>query len=207
MKAYLKFIKFSIIYAILWEGLIHLIVLDHAKFFVFILLTYIPILSTVYLVTRLTFAKYKSLRSMILCYLFLGLIGLIVLEWGLLGNSPKANPNANQITMFCYWASIGFIPYMMQDQSEPIKLVAKKFKIFFTTFFFISWTTGFVLTMPANFVVSILLMMVWYIFMNGYVFAYITKDTESNLTRQIARFLPIVLILAASFEQYLHSID
>ena len=53
-----------------------------------------------------------------LYYLLLGVFGLLVFEWGLAGNSPWGNPNANQFAMFSYWALLALIPKIFSERKN-----------------------------------------------------------------------------------------
>ena len=54
-----------------------------------------------------------------------GLIGLVVLEWGLVGNTPKGNPNASQIGMFVFHAAYPSMARLFSDRSDSARAIQK----------------------------------------------------------------------------------
>lgn len=67
-------------------------------------------LTGVYILTRLLLDALRKHSIFILIYgVVFGLIGLMV-EWFLIGNSPWGNPQASQLGMFAYWASMVVVP-------------------------------------------------------------------------------------------------
>lgn len=203
----LKRLWYGLGYALLWEGAIHITVLRHPKIFVLIFLTYIPIILVYSGITKLSIRKDDSAVNLIIVYLICGCFGLFGLEWNLLHNSPTANPNANQIAMFCYWAMFGLVPYLMQATDEQSLVLQSKMKRFFAIFFVLSWSMGIFLPMPARFVVVLFSMIIGYIWMSGYLFSYIANKANNDTATKVVKFIAPLILVSALIEQYLHSID
>src|SRR6185437_9847583 len=54
------------------------------------------------------------LAAALACYLLAGATGL-AFEWFAVGNSPWGNPAACQPGMFCFWATVLFLPRIFTD--------------------------------------------------------------------------------------------
>lgn len=76
-------------------------------------------LSVAYLADRqLSKVIYQRSRAAVASYCFFGLFGLVLFSWLLLGNDPWRNPAASQVSLFCYWAAIVFLPRSFHDASD-----------------------------------------------------------------------------------------
>lgn len=203
----IRFIAITFIYAILWEGATYLVVFRNPSLLFAVCLTYLPILIAYYVITKLVLRKTPSLSRRVAAYLICGGIGLFGLEWGLMHNSPQANQNANQIAMFCYWGSIGLIPYLMQDTSESLARTKSMLKRFFLSLWLLSWVLGGILPMPARFVVVILMMIIGYVLMNGAVYVYIMQPANSKAKPHLTAVLTGATLTFALIEQVMHSMD
>jgi hypothetical protein len=51
----------------------------------------------------------------VVSYCFFGLFGLVLFSWLLLGNDPWRKPDVSQVSLFCYWAAIVFLPRSFND--------------------------------------------------------------------------------------------
>ncbi len=82
-------------------------------------------LSGAFLVTRLVLRLLPRRLAFLVCAALAAVCGLAV-EWFLIGNSPWGNPDANQIGMAAYWASMVLVPWLLIDPDprlRPLKRV------------------------------------------------------------------------------------
>ena len=60
----------------------------------------------------------------------------LVIEWGLIGNSPSGNPGANQLGLFAGWISVFVLPRMFLETGyEKVKKWTKIWYLPFVDFF------------------------------------------------------------------------
>ncbi len=117
----LTFFFISFLIALMVEFLFRFIATDNPKAFGFAILFY-PIffifarIAGKIIMDRLS--KTSRILSYTAYYFISGLVGLLIFEWVLAGNSPLENPNANQLAMFSYWAILGFIPKIFAERKD-----------------------------------------------------------------------------------------
>jgi len=70
---------------------------------------------------QITRARINNLAFFIIA----GLVGLVVLEWGLVGNTPKGNPNASQLGMFLFHAVYPFMARIFVDRTPEARELQK----------------------------------------------------------------------------------
>ena len=76
-------------------------------------------LAVAYLAERqLSKVIYPPSRAAVASYCFFGLFGLVLFSWLLLGQDPWRSPATSQVSFFCYWAAIIFLPRSFGDLSD-----------------------------------------------------------------------------------------
>ncbi len=55
-----------------------------------------------------------------------GTLGLFGMEWAIIGNTPWGNPDANQISMFIWWAGVFVMPLLWNETSPTLVLLRKR---------------------------------------------------------------------------------
>jgi hypothetical protein len=66
-------------------------------------------------------------------YALAGLAG-VAIEWFIIGNSPWANPDANDLGMFAYWATVLAMPRLLLDQRAYLRPVRRAAAVAFAAF-------------------------------------------------------------------------
>ena len=66
----------------------------------------------------------SPLSADVAAYAFAGLAGLAI-EWFVIGNSPWANPEANDLGMYCYWATVLALPRLLLDRRPYLRHVRR----------------------------------------------------------------------------------
>ena len=100
------------------------------KYFLISIVFYVIYLQPIYLLhKRLKRSsrgqEEKARREDLAFFIISGLVGLIVLEWGLVGNTPKGNPNASQLGMFVFHAVYPFMARVFVDRSAEARVLQK----------------------------------------------------------------------------------
>lgn len=156
-RSNLIFFFTAFLIAVMVEVLFRFIATDNPKafgfaiifyplFFIFALITgKIVIGSTDKISKKIGYASY---------YFISGIVGLLIFEWVLVGNSPWENPNANQVTMFSFWALLGFIPKIFSERKDSVvirnsSIIKKLIIIHLAAYLIISLVGGF--ASPAGF--------------------------------------------------------
>jgi hypothetical protein len=84
-------------------------------------------LSVVYLADRqLSKVIYPSSRAAVVSYCFFGIFGLVLFSWLLLGHDPWRSPATSQVSLFCYWAAIVFLPRSFGEISALAAIYRKR---------------------------------------------------------------------------------
>lgn len=60
---------------------------------------------------------YPRARAAVASYCIFGLFGLVLFSWLLLQHDPWRSPDTSQVSLFCYWAAIIFLPRSFGDMS------------------------------------------------------------------------------------------
>ena len=164
MKDIFKFIAVGFIFAIITEFQFNILALGNVGNFIFDLFFYPVFLIFVYFSNAVLGRIFKNkILSGVLFYLIFGIFGL-AFEWYLMGNSPWANPDANQIGMFSFWVAVTFMPKIFIEREEKFNNLKKKIVFYFVPFSAITTVIGIVL--PSDFRVFWL---VWFAII-GYTF-------------------------------------
>ena len=121
-------------------------IIFYTLFFIFALITDKIVIGSIGKISKiLGYASY---------YFISGIIGLLIFEWVLVGNSPWENPNANQVAMFSFWALLGFIPKIFAERKDSVvirnsSIIKKIIIIHLAAYLVISLVGGF--ASPAGF--------------------------------------------------------
>lgn len=76
-----------------------------------------------------------------------GLVGLVGIEWLLIGTAPGAGGSLLstlifQVGMFLYWATVGFGPRLMLDETSGSEVVRRGFIRFYIAWFAVVYLVG-----------------------------------------------------------------
>jgi hypothetical protein len=131
MKRYLKFLFLALAFAALpGEVMLQIFTLNSPSGFFTSMATYVVILSLLYLLHKRneipSAPPYKKRLKLFFVFGFFGLM----FEWFALGQAPWINPDASQIGMFTFWATLYIAPVMLLEQPR-FPRVNKKFLWFY----------------------------------------------------------------------------
>ena len=76
----------------------------------------------------------RARRAHWIFFLASGALGLLVLEWGLVGNTPRGNPNASQLGMFLFHAVYPFMSRLFSDRSVHARRLQRAVLKYFAIF-------------------------------------------------------------------------
>jgi len=108
-------------------------------------------LSVTYLADRqLTKVIYPHSRAAVVSYCFFGLFGLVLFSWLLLGHDPWRSPATSQVSLFCYWAAIVFLPRAFSDLSATAARYRKRMLCYGLTMAAVTTIGGSVLDSPTR---------------------------------------------------------
>jgi FtsH-binding integral membrane protein len=97
---------------------------------------------------QLSKTLYPPARAAVSSYCFFALLGLGLFSWLLLGNDPWRNPAASQVSLFCYWAAIVFLPRLYNETTALAVAARKRMMVFGFTAAAFTTVTGFALESP-----------------------------------------------------------
>lgn len=98
-------------------------------------------------------------------YAFAGLAGLAI-EWFIIGNSPWANPDANDLGMFAYWATVLAMPRFLLDRRAYLRPVRRGAAIAFAAFGAAALTIGLLTPQALRLFVLVWVVVIGYAGMN-----------------------------------------
>jgi hypothetical protein len=112
---FLKTLVLGSLLATLGEFLFCVLVRQSLPDYLFTLAAYPVILALTYWPLRWIEQRMPSeLSADVAVYAVAGFTGLAI-EWFMIGNSPWANPDANNLGMFAYWATVLAMPRLLLD--------------------------------------------------------------------------------------------
>jgi hypothetical protein len=90
--------------------------------------------------------KLRNIKA-IFHLLIMGVVGLVFIEWILIGTAPKVGQSIVtsllfQSGMFFYWATVGFAPRLLLDESEDVQTIRNAFSLFYVYWFGIVYIIG-----------------------------------------------------------------
>ena len=131
MKRFLLTLVLGSLLATLGEFLFCVLVRQSVPDYLFTLAAYPVILAVAALPMRWVQRRTPTpLAADIAVYALAGLAGLAI-EWFILGNSPWANPEANDLGMFAYWATVLAMPRLLLDRRPYLRPVRRAAAIAF----------------------------------------------------------------------------
>ena len=134
MKRFLLTLVLGSLFATLGEFLFCVLVRQSVPDYLFTLAAYPVILALAYGPLRWIERRMPGpLAADVGVYAFAGLAGLAI-EWFIIGNSPWANPDANDLGMFAYWATVLAMPRLLLDQRAYLRPVRRAAAVAFAAF-------------------------------------------------------------------------
>jgi hypothetical protein len=120
-------------------------------------------------------------------YAFAGHSGLAI-EWFLIGNSPWANPEANDLGMFAYWATVLAMPRLLLDRRAYLRPVRRAAAIAFASFSAAALTVGLLTPQALRLFVLVWVVVIGYAGMNLYfLWAFVLTSKHAPGDRLPAR--------------------
>jgi hypothetical protein len=154
------------LFATLGEFLFCVLVRQSLPEYLFTLAAYPAILALAFLPMRWIELRMSTpLAADIAVYAFAGFTGL-ALEWFVIGNSPWANPQANDLGMFCYWATVLAMPRLLLDRRPHLRPVRRAAGITFVAYAAAAFTIGLLTPQPLRLFVLVWVVVVGYAGMN-----------------------------------------
>ena len=139
MKYFLKFILAGLFLSIPAEIVNQIYVHKSLSGFVQTAIVYVVFMVILFFLKNLFSRIFKNkFSNSLLWYIFLGLFGLLLVEWTLLGNRMAAI--YGQIAMFTFWGSFILMPIIFtEDQTPPVlKKSIIKFSFFWIPIYLIA---------------------------------------------------------------------
>ncbi len=181
MRVYLTYLFFGVLFvavqtfwvAVIWNG-------DVLKFLLELVIADVLFVSATYGIARL-YARFVFAE--VLLYLTAGIIGLVLIEWVLVGSVPAAT-EANQFVMFTTWAGAATFARMVTDRSAPVAGIRRFGRIYFYVYAGIVTITGLVLLAvgsPLSFDVTYIGANVGYPLMVPVFIAFMVAGTRARL--------------------------
>ena len=172
MKRYFTFMFVGMVFALVGEFMFKFFAQPSMEVFWGMTVVYLVILTFVYFSGKLMDMIFKrKLLAEVNCYVLYGLMGLAI-EWFLIGNSPWGNPDADQLGMFSFWATVCFGPRIFLNDRKGVAGVKRGIKMFFFIYAVISTVMGIVLPQPYRLYWIVIFFIVAYDLMNIFYFRY-----------------------------------
>ncbi len=190
MKRFLLTPVLGSLFATLGEFLFCVLVRQRMPDYLFTLAAYPVILALTYMPLRWIERRMPSeLSADMAVYAVAGLMGLAI-EWFVIGNSPWANPEANDLGMFAYWATVLAMPRLFLDVRTYLRPVRRAASIAFAVYAAAALAVGFITPQPLRLFVLVWVVVLGYTGMNLF-FArsfYLTwKDGRSAAAIALAK--------------------
>ncbi|RPI38884.1 MAG: hypothetical protein EHM59_22710 [Betaproteobacteria bacterium] len=163
---FLKTLVLGSLFATLGEFLFCVLVRQSLPDYLFTLAAYPLILALTYWPLRWIEQRMPSeLSADVAVYAVAGFIGLAI-EWFMIGNSPWANPEANDLGMFAYWATVLAMPRLLLDARPCIRPVRRAAVVAFAAYAAAALTIGFLTPQPLRLFVLAWVVVLGYTGMN-----------------------------------------
>jgi len=124
--------------------------------------------------------------AFIIMYFIAGTVGLMI-EWFMIGNSPRGNPAAMQSAMFSYWGALVIVPYILLGPEMQPPLLRRNMLVFWMLWSIASlgltyWSLG--IDPQLGFAVGVWSVIAEYIGFNYFFYLYaryaLAKDDDAN---------------------------
>ena len=170
MKRFLLTLVLGSLFATVGEFLFCVLVRQSLPDYLFTLAAYPAILALTYLPLRWIERRMPSEPTAdMAAYAIAGLLGLAI-EWFVIGNSPWANPEANDLGMFAYWATVLAMPRLMLDPRPHLRPVRRAAAAAFAAYAFGALAVGVLTPQPLRLFVLVWVVVLGYTGMNLFFF-------------------------------------
>jgi hypothetical protein len=154
------------LFATLGEFLFCVLVRQSLPGYLFTLAAYPVILALAYLPLRWVERRMRSeISADIAVYAVAGLLGLTI-EWFVIGNSPWAIPDANDLGMFAYWATVLAMPRLLLDARPTLRPIRRAAAVAFVAYAAVALTVGILTPQPLRLFVLVWVVVLGYTGMN-----------------------------------------
>jgi hypothetical protein len=186
MKRFLLTLVLGSLFATLGEFLFCVLVRQSLTDYLFTLAAYPAILALTYSPLRWIERRMPSEPSADMAvYAIAGLLGLTI-EWFVIGNSPWANPEANDLGMFAYWATVLAMPRLMLDARPHLRPVRRAAAAAFAAYALGALAVGVLTPQPLRLFVLVWVVVLGYTGMNLFffrAFRLVWKAARDNVSR------------------------
>ena len=166
MKRFLLTLVLGSLFATLGEFLFCVLVRQRMTDYLFTLAAYPVILALTYMPLRWFERRMPSkLSADMALYAAAGLLGLAI-EWFVIGNSPWSNPEANDLGMFAYWATVLAMPRLMLDGRPLLRPVRRAAAAAFAAYAVVALVVGVLTPQPLRLFVLVWVVVLGYAGMN-----------------------------------------
>jgi hypothetical protein len=142
VKRFLLTLVLGSLFATIGEFLFCVLVRESVPDYLFTMAAYPAILALAFLPMRWIERRMSTpLAADIAVYAFAGFAGLAI-EWFVIGNSPWAKPEANDLGMYCYWATVLAMPRLLLDRRPYLRPVRRAVGITFVAYAAAALTIG-----------------------------------------------------------------
>jgi len=182
LKALWKFIGIGSIFATVEEFLTVALLKRDVGAYVFTLLILFPVfLALVYFSSRgLDRFSNSEWGREVTHYLVYGLVGLVIIEWVLIGFTPWKTMSGNpilgllfQLGMFSFWSTVAFAPRLILKRDDLSRRISGKMVRFYAIYFVIVYVIAFALPREKRFGPVICLIICGYFVMNLWFVRYL----------------------------------
>ena len=139
----------------------------------------IPFLLLAYFTSKFIFKNSRFREIMI--YVIYGLIGLFIIEWLYVGNTPWGNPDATQFIMFSYWGGAVIFARILTDKDKLVKKLKKWTLNYFIIYSLIAIFLGFLIPFNERLGIIVLMAIVGYGLMNIFYIWYFVKKARKKV--------------------------
>jgi len=166
VKRFLLTLVLGSLFATLGEFLFCVLVRQRMPDYLFTLAAYPVILALTYKPMRWIERRMPSeLLADMAVYAVAGLLGLAI-EWFVIGNSPWANLEANDLGMFAYWATVLAMPRLMLDARPLLRPVRRAAAVAFAAYAVVALAVGVLTPQPLRLFVLVWVVVLGYTGMN-----------------------------------------
>jgi hypothetical protein len=185
VRRLLAFIAVGSFFATVEEFLTVVVLRRDVASYLFTLVVLFPVFltfvwSSSWLLNRL--ARRQPTQEVLHFFLY-GLLGLLLIEWLLIGLTPWSDPNAHpavmllfQLGMFSFWATVAFAPRLFLTPGELSRRARRAILAFYLPYFLAVYVVALSIPERWRFVVVIALIVFGYLTLNGFYLAYFVRS-------------------------------